>query len=83
MTTDEARQFLTDFNNTLSESNYLARYSTSKPLAVTNPDLFDKKIEAEAVLGILKWQKSYEDVKRIHPLISIEKYNKYRVKHGL
>lgn len=81
MTPIEAKEFLIYFKARVTESNSTAYFKSSRPLAVSDPDLFDKKIEAEIVLGVYIWQKSFEDIKKIHPSITIDIYNKYRDKH--
>ena len=66
-----------------AESLFLAKFKTHKPLAVTNPELFDKNIQAQIVLGIFIWQRPLADVKVIYPSITEKKYNEMRIKYQI
>ena len=83
MTKKEAKEFLIYFEERVSESHFVAHFKSSRPLAVVSPELYDKKREAEIVLGIFQWQRPYEQIKKVFPSISLEKYNQYREKYKL
>jgi len=83
MTKDQATIFLADFEAKKAEANYLAHFKTSVPLPVSNPELFDKAIEAKIALGTFKWQRPYAQIIKIDPSISLERYQGYRKKYKL
>lgn len=79
----EAKAFLDYFQNEYSKSNFISSKSKNwKPMAMSQPHIFDLKNKAEIFLGIFMWQRPYEDIKKVHG-ISHKKYLQYRKKYGL
>jgi len=83
MTKEEATDFLAWLKAKESESHFLARFKTWKPLVVSNPEYYDKKREAQIVLGIFQWQRPYEELAKVHPGLTPFTYQKYREKYNL
>jgi len=83
MTKQEAESYLKWYKDKSAEYVYLARFSTVKPFPVSQPEAGAKRTRAKIVLGIHEFQKTYEVLKKIHPNLSLERYNNQRIKLGL
>jgi hypothetical protein len=83
MTDKEANDYIKWHGNKVDEYHYLAHFKSSRPLIIENPESYDKLREAKIQLGIFQWQRSYEELKRLHKGLTLEKYNSYREKYNL
>lgn len=82
MSKDEAKKVLSDL---ASKENYnTPKPKNSKPLSVSNPEVYDKAKEAREALGKEPWQRKRDDVKRVigMPDARHRKYVEQAIKDG-
>lgn len=78
MTKEEAKEYLYWFEAKLGEHQFNSWRPFSKPLIITNPEYYEKKREAQIVLGIFQWQRPYEQLVKVHTGLTRERYDNYR-----
>lgn len=83
MTTEEAKEFLAWLKVEEGANHFNIWRPSSKPLVITNPEYYDKKREAQIVLGTFQWQRPYEQLVKVHTGLTLERYNGYREKFNL
>ena len=84
MTKEEAEKYLYWFNNDYKDRKAVTAHFKSTSLAMDGEQHYwDKANEAKKVLGIHQWQRTFEQLKTVHPLLTHEQYLNYRIKHGI
>ena len=83
MTEQQARDFLEEFRNMKATDHFLARFASHVPLPVSRPELYEKATRAKIVLGIHELQRPLDEVRRVHPGMSLEYYNNKRKQLGI
>ena len=83
MTKTEAKEVLKWYKEKESECHFLARFKSSKPFHLAYPDASEKKRIAQITLGVHQWQTPYDKIIIKYPNLTRERYDAYRVKHGI
>lgn len=84
MTKEEARKHLADLSNHKANRLYLASFpSTSLAPDEKYIKLLELANEAKKVLGIHRFQRSFEDVKKEFPTMTREYYDEKRRKENI
>jgi hypothetical protein len=78
-----AIKFLKWYEDTAATYLYLAHFPTSRPFSIDYPTAGQLKTKAKIILGKHEFQNVYEQLKRVYPGLTIERYNKQREKLGI
>lgn len=80
MTKKEAIKFLKWYENKSAEYLYLASFKSSRPFPIDYPNAGKKKTQAKIVLGKHEFQRTYKELLKVYPRLTLERYNKQRIK---
>jgi hypothetical protein len=80
---ESAVRFLKWYEDTSATYLYLAHFPSSRPFPIEYPTAGSLKTKANIILGKHEFQRKYEELKRVYPGLTIEKYNSQREKLGI